>query len=119
MANLQLHQAILRCVESIPRGRVMTYGDIAEFCGANTPRLVGHVLSADGGTVPWHRVVRADGTLATHKSDRQHDLLAAEGVTFRGERVDLTRHRWDGRQPMVARSPASWSRSSCSAIGTA
>jgi alkylated DNA nucleotide flippase Atl1 len=117
--NTELHQAILRCVESIPRGSVMTYGDIAEYCGANTPRLVGHVLSVDGGTVPWHRVVRADGTLATHKSDRQHDLLAAEGVAFRGDRVDLPRFRWDGRQPMDARSRASRSRSSASATGTA
>lgn len=119
MPNVELHHAILRCVESIPRGRVMTYGDIAEFCGASTPRLVGHVLSADGGTVPWHRVVRADGTLATHKSDRQRDLLDAEGVAFRGKRVDLAQHRWDGRQPIDARSAASRSRSSSSAIGTA
>jgi alkylated DNA nucleotide flippase Atl1 len=97
VANLELHAAILRCVESIPAGRVLSYGDVAEYCGANTPRLVGHVLSADGGTVPWHRVVRADGSLATHKSDRQRELLEAEGVAFRGDRVDLRRHRWDGR----------------------
>lgn len=117
MADLPLHRAILSCVESIPPGRVLTYGDIAELCGANTPRLVGFVLSADGGTVPWHRVVRADGSLATHKSDRQRDLLAAEGVTFRRGRVDLAAHRWDA-QPIVARSFASNSRSSASATGT-
>ncbi|TAM88570.1 MAG: DNA methyltransferase [Jatrophihabitans sp.] len=116
---MALHQAILRCVESIPRGRVMSYGDIAEYCGANTPRLVGHVLRVDGGTVPWHRVVRADGSLATHKSDHQRELLEVEGVRFRGERVDIARYRWDGAQSTVARSRASCSRSSCSATGTA
>lgn len=76
----------------------MSYGDIAEYCGANTPRLVGRVLSLDGGTVPWHRVVRSDGSLATHKSDRQRDLLEAEGVQFRRDRVDMRACRWDGVQ---------------------
>jgi alkylated DNA nucleotide flippase Atl1 len=102
-----LHLRILACIRSIPRGSVLSYGDIAELCGANTPRLVGRVLSLDGrgelatrdgegGTVPWQRVVRSDGSLATHKSDRQRELLEAEGVGFRGERVDMRRYRWDG-----------------------
>lgn len=97
MPDEALAQRILRCIESIPPGRVMSYGDVAEYCGANTPRLVGRVLSLDGGTVPWQRVVRSDGTLATHKSDRQRELLESEGVRFRGPRVDMARCRWDGR----------------------
>lgn len=91
----------------------MSYGDVAEYCGANTPRLVGHVLAkdgrgelaiddGDGATVPWQRVVRSDGSLATHKSDRQRELLEAEGVRFRGERVDMRTYRWDGR-PVTSR----------------
>jgi methylated-DNA-protein-cysteine methyltransferase related protein len=89
-------QRILACIEAIPVGRVMTYGDVAEFSGINSPRAVGRVLSADGGTVPWHRVVRADGSLAEHLYTEQRQRLLAEGVRFRGDRVDLARYRWDG-----------------------
>jgi alkylated DNA nucleotide flippase Atl1 len=53
-----------------------------------TPRVAGAVLHACGDAdVPWHRIVRADGSLA--KGSRQRRLLEAEGVPFRGERVDM------------------------------
>jgi alkylated DNA nucleotide flippase Atl1 len=92
----ELAQRILACVESIPPGRVMTYGDVAEFAGASTPRLVGRVLALDDGSVPWHRVLRANGTLAEHLYTEQRQRLLAEGVRFRGDKVDLAGHRWDG-----------------------
>lgn len=60
-----------------------TYGDLSP----GAPRLAGTVLSATEEDVPWHRVVRADGTLA--KGARQRALLDAEGIPFRGDRVDL------------------------------
>jgi methylated-DNA-protein-cysteine methyltransferase-like protein len=88
---------ILAVVESIPAGRVMTYGDVAEFVGSRAPRLVGRVLAMDGGTVPWHRVLRADGSLAPQLFSEQRQRLLAEGVRFRGDRVDLAAFRWDGR----------------------
>lgn len=88
---------ILACVESIPPGRVMTYGDVAEYVGVKSARIVGRVLSIDGGTVPWHRVMRSDGTCAEPVRARQLALLRAEGVPLRGERVDLRGARWDGR----------------------
>ena len=44
----------------------MTYGDVAEFVGTRAARNVGRVLAADGGTVPWHRVLRSDGSCAEH-----------------------------------------------------
>jgi alkylated DNA nucleotide flippase Atl1 len=91
-------QLILACVEAIPRGRVMTYGDVAEYVGANTPRLVGHVLRTDGGSVPWHRVLHADGSFASHLADEQRQLLAADGVFVARGRVPLAKYRWDGRQ---------------------
>ena len=75
----------------------MTYGDVAEYCGSRAPRLVGRVLAIDGGTVPWHRVLRADGTCAPHLYDEQRQRLLSEGVLFRGDRVDLRTYRWDGR----------------------
>ncbi len=87
---------VLGCVESIPVGRVMTYGDVAEFIGLRSARTVGQVLAADGGTVPWHRVMRFDGSLAPHLQDEQRQRLLAEGVRFNGARVDLARFRWDG-----------------------
>ena len=88
---------ILACVDSIPPGRVMTYGDVAEFVGIRSARTVGRVLANDHGTVPWHRVLRADGSLPEHLYTEQRQRLLAEGVRFTGDRVDLRRHRWDGR----------------------
>jgi methylated-DNA-protein-cysteine methyltransferase related protein len=66
---------------------VRTYGDIEP----RAPRMVGHVLSSCDEPVPWHRVVRSDGTMA--KGRRQRALLVAEGVPMRGDRVDLRRAR--------------------------
>jgi methylated-DNA-protein-cysteine methyltransferase related protein len=92
-----LPQRILDCVAAIPAGRVMTYGDVAEFVGTRAVRMVGRVLSQDGGSVPWHRVLRADGTCAAHLYTEQRQRLLSEGVRFAGDRVDLTSYRWDGR----------------------
>jgi alkylated DNA nucleotide flippase Atl1 len=88
---------ILACIESIPPGRVMTYGDVAEFVGVRSARVVGRVLAMDDGSVPWHRVLRADGSLAEHLYTEQRQRLLAEGVRFRGDRVALAEFRWDGR----------------------
>lgn len=91
-----LREEILACVASIPAGKVMSYGDVAEYCGSRAARLVGRVLAADGRSVPWHRVLRADGTLAGHLYTEQRQRLISEGVRFVGDRVDLAAHRWDG-----------------------
>ncbi|MBV8711023.1 MAG: MGMT family protein [Solirubrobacterales bacterium] len=76
---------ILARVRAIPVGFVRTYGDISP----GAPRVAGAVLHAcEDPAIPWHRVVRADGSLA--KGERQRSLLVAEGVPFRGGgRVDL------------------------------
>ena len=71
-------------VSEIPPGFVRTYGDVSP----GAPRFAGTVLHAsDDPDLPWFRVVRADGSLA--KGDRQRRLLEAEGVPFRGTRVDM------------------------------
>ena len=80
-------ERILARIKAIPEGFVRTYGDIEPAA----PRLVGQVLATTGSAVPWHRVVRADGSLA--KGRRQRALLVAEGVPMLGERVDLRRAR--------------------------
>ncbi|HEY1591004.1 MAG TPA: MGMT family protein [Solirubrobacteraceae bacterium] len=75
---------ILDRVRATPPGFVRTYGDVSP----GAPRVAGAVLhECDDGGVPWHRIVRADGSLA--KGDRQRALLEAEGVPFRGRRVDM------------------------------
>lgn len=81
---------ILQRVRDIPEGFVRTYGDIDPAA----PRLVGRVLATTKEDVPWHRVVRADGTAA--KGDRQLARLRREGVPVRGDRVDLVRARIPG-----------------------
>ncbi|MGH2865249.1 MAG: MGMT family protein [Solirubrobacteraceae bacterium] len=82
--------AILARVRAIPPGFVRTYGDVSP----GAPRLAGRALGRAGAhEVPWHRVVRADGSLA--KGPHQRRLLEAEGVPFRGERVLLARARLD------------------------
>lgn len=75
---------VLERLRTIPEGRVTCYGDLSP----GAPRFAGAVLSAnDDPDVPWQRAVRADGSLA--KGKRQRALLEAEGVPFRGERVDM------------------------------
>jgi methylated-DNA-protein-cysteine methyltransferase related protein len=75
---------ILVRVQAIPVGFVRAYGDVSP----GAPRVAGAVLHAcQDPDVPWHRVVRADGSLA--KGSRQRALLEAEGVPFRGSRVDM------------------------------
>jgi O-6-methylguanine DNA methyltransferase len=97
---------VLDAVDRIPRGRVMSYGDVAEFVGAGSARAVGRVMATWGSEVPWHRVLRADGTCATHKADRQLELLRREKVPVRGTRVDMARARWDGAGGKSGKEPA-------------
>ena len=78
---------IVARVRAIPPGFVRTYGDIEP----SAPRLVGHVLATTDASLPWHRVVRADGSMA--KGRRQRELLLDEGVPMRGDRVDLRHAR--------------------------
>jgi alkylated DNA nucleotide flippase Atl1 len=73
---------IVERVRAIPKGSVRTYGDI----DPSAPRLVGHIL-ATNHNLPWHRVIRADGSLP--RGADQRDLLLREGVPMRGKRVDL------------------------------
>jgi len=75
---------VLERVREVPEGFVRAYGDLEP----GAPRYAGAVLAAcDDPDLPWHRIVRADGSLA--KGERQRRLLEAEGVPFNGERVDM------------------------------
>ena len=75
---------VLDRIRRVPEGFVTTYGDLSP----GSPRFAGYVLSrCHDPSVPWQRIVRADGSLA--KGDSQRRLLRAEGVPFRGRRVDM------------------------------
>jgi methylated-DNA-protein-cysteine methyltransferase related protein len=90
-------RVVLDAVDTIPSGRVLTYGDVAELTGRGTGRTVGTVLSKHGREVPWWRVVQASGRPAEPHLAEALRLLADEGCPVTGERVDLDRARWDGR----------------------
>ena len=101
-ANNRYH-LIWKMVSKIPRGRVATYGQIAELAGLEGhARQVGYALHnlPEGSRIPWHRVINAQGEVSPRTAGDSHELqrllLEAEGVEFdtRG-RVDLKRFRWN------------------------
>jgi methylated-DNA-protein-cysteine methyltransferase-like protein len=100
-AYARIHAAVRR----VPRGRVATYGQIAELAGIpNGARQVGYALHAlpPRSPVPWHRVVNARGTISLRaggEAERvQRARLEREGVRFDSAgRIDLARFRWRPR----------------------
>ncbi|RGA01464.1 MGMT family protein [Microbispora triticiradicis] len=91
-------ERVLDVVERIPPGKVMSYGDVAEYLGEGGPRQVGRVMSLWGGAVPWWRVIRADGTPAAGLEAECLARWRAEGTPTRGARADMRTARWDGRE---------------------
>jgi methylated-DNA-protein-cysteine methyltransferase-like protein len=94
-------EMILAAVRRIPRGRVCTYGNVAEVAGLpRRARLVGTVLrqTPAGRGLPWYRVINAGGRISfpvgSDAYARQRHQLEAEGVVFVGGRVDLRRYGW-------------------------
>ncbi len=97
-------ERVYRIVRSIPRGRVMTYGQLAEILGEGyTPRTIGFVMHGSADKTPWHRGINAQGGCSTGRlvlpADKQQRMLEAEGVEFneRG-RCDLQRYLWIPRE---------------------
>jgi methylated-DNA-protein-cysteine methyltransferase related protein len=103
-------QRIYAAVRRIPRGRVATYGQVAAAAGLpGRARQVGYALAAlpNGSTVPWHRVINAEGRLSLERTAPgggivQRQRLEAEGVVFEGRRVSLDRFGWKGSGPRRA-----------------
>lgn len=91
-------ERVLAVVARIPRGRVMSYGDVAEYLGEGGPRAVGATLARWGGGVPWHRVCTADGRPNPAEPEEAAALLRRERVPFAGSRIDMRAARWDGRE---------------------
>ena len=95
-------QALYAWLAQVPRGRVVTYGQLARLAGRpNGARWVGRVLRGlpEGTALPWHRVINAGGrsSLPTGPdgSNRQLRMLADEGVAIRSGRIALAHWRWD------------------------
>lgn len=100
------YEAVYRLVRKIPRGRVMTYGQIAVILGhPRASRAVGYALRAcSGKNVPWQRVINAQGQISTRAPIEgplmQKVMLKAEGVRFdASDRCDLAKYRWEPPQP--------------------
>lgn len=92
---------IFAVVKRIPRGRVVSYAQVAQ--AADLPgraRMVGRALGDAGASpkLPWHRVINAQGRIALPKSSaayfEQKSRLIAEGVCFDGDRVSFSRYGW-------------------------
>jgi methylated-DNA-protein-cysteine methyltransferase-like protein len=97
MADLERLERVWALVKRVPKGRVATYGDLAELAGC-TARQVGFALrhSPPGMRLPWHRILAAGGRIALPGDSglTQRLRLEQEGVTFRGRKVELAKHRW-------------------------
>ena len=100
------HSLIFAVVRRIPRGRVATYGQVAFLAGLpRHARLVGYALHAlpDHSSVPWHRVVNAQGRTSPRSDGMGHEhlqrlMLQREGVRFSREGVlSLARYQWHPR----------------------
>jgi methylated-DNA-protein-cysteine methyltransferase related protein len=109
-------EQIYAVVRLIPRGRVATYGQVAELAGLpGHARQVGYALAAlpAGSRVPWQRVINAAGMVSRRRMPgeelTQRQLLEREGVRFDGRgRVELTKLQW---KPAASRKHRSGRRS--------
>ena len=110
--------ALRRVIARIPRGQVATYGQVAQLAGLPGGARVTVRALQGPDSLPWHRVVAAQGRIALpEEAGREQRLrLSLEGVSFRGGRVRLDRHLWSPRRPSRPRTrrgsgPAKSSRS--------
>jgi methylated-DNA-protein-cysteine methyltransferase related protein len=113
----EYRERVYEIVRRIPRGRVMTYGQIAYILGKGyTPRTVGFVMhGADEKKTPWQRVINSQGRCSTARivlpTDMQQRMLEREGVKFdQSGRCDLEVFLWHPNQEKVAKAKAAKAR---------
>ena len=109
---MKTYEKVYNLVKKIPRGKVMTYGQIGQVLDLN-PRVVGWALNRlakvragfkPAPTVPWQRVINSKGSISTNKLmniplDLQKKLLEKEGVVFnKEEKIDLKKCLWSPKQ---------------------
>jgi methylated-DNA-protein-cysteine methyltransferase-like protein len=91
-------EQIYEIVAGIPRGKVVSYGQIARMLGRpRAAREVGWAMHNCSDELPWQRVVMKDGSVTGGAfAEVRRALLADEGVSFLPDgRVDMERHRWE------------------------
>ena len=99
------YEAVYRVVRKVPKGRVMTYGQIATILGApRAARAVGYAMRAAPDRIPWQRVINRKGQISARSEVErpilQKMLLESEGVHFDATGTcDLERLRWEPRNP--------------------
>jgi alkylated DNA nucleotide flippase Atl1 len=93
-------EQVLSIVERIPPARVLNYGTIAEYVGRGGPRQVGQVMALYGSSVPWWRVVRADGSLPDCHQRGALSHYREEGTPLRGDIGDAASLRVDMRHAL-------------------
>lgn len=102
------YEQVWNLVRQIPRGKVATYGQIAQMLPppvgveveayqAFSPRWVGNAMAACPDDVPWQRVINSQGKISQRPgAERQRHLLEQEGIMFVKDKVDLKLYRWKG-----------------------
>jgi methylated-DNA-protein-cysteine methyltransferase-like protein len=117
-------ERVYALVRRIPRGRVMTYGQIAYILREGyTPRTVGFVMhGADEANTPWHRVINSQGRCSTGRvvlpSDKQQRMLEAEGIGFDPDgRCDLEIYLWHPDQKKIEQREVAQARAALSRRG--
>lgn len=84
---------VFAVIKAIPKGRVMSYKQVAQKVGISNPRFVGRILNSNTNPAeyPCHRVIKSDGTIASGYAfggpDKQIEILENEGVIFMNKRV--------------------------------
>ena len=112
----QYRERVYKIVRQIPRGRVMTYGQIAIILGEGyTPRTVGFVMhGANEEQTPWHRVINSQGRCSTGgvvlPTDKQQRMLEAEGVKFTGGKCDLEAFAWHPNSKKIGKAETAKAR---------
>jgi methylated-DNA-protein-cysteine methyltransferase related protein len=90
-----IYKKIYEMVCQVPKGKVVTYGQVARVSGRCTARMVGYAMAAlKENDVPWQRVINSKGKISPHGygygSALQHQLLLEEGIQFdEQDRIDL------------------------------
>jgi methylated-DNA-protein-cysteine methyltransferase-like protein len=100
-ATGEMKERIYTVVRQIPAGKVSTYGDIAAIVGNCTARMVGYAMASANDTVPWHRVINAQGKISPRGDGGGEQLQRArledEGIRFDSSgKVNLRLVRWLG-----------------------
>ncbi|MFJ7935316.1 MGMT family protein [Sporosarcina sp. NPDC096371] len=89
-------ERVIRIIQGIPAGNVMTYGQVAAAAGSpRGARQVVRILHSmsEKYQLPWHRIINAKGEISFTGGD-QRELLEMEGIYFKNGKVDLTTYRW-------------------------